>query len=179
MSGSKTNIFSQLGAVSQSVIEKDRAFITITKVGGTSGGTGDIRTILASAPVTAVNIKQLTDFSITKSLSNDFLVASFGDTPVQIQMQGINIIGINNCMLEASSSDSTRTQIMEFYKKNKVSSDLTARFDVAIAQGPNQPAVGFRCIIIALDVNNSNQSGMNTVHKTYNYSMSLIGANKA
>lgn len=172
----RMKIFSPLGAVSQTVLEKDVAFITITKVGGTDNTS--VKTILASAPITDVSIRQRADFSLTKSLANDFLIAAFGDTPVQIDLRGINIIGINNCVLGVGTEESTRTQILDFYKKNKVSADQSARFDVAIAPGANKAASAFRCIICALDVANSNQNGQNAVHRTYNYSMSLIGANK-
>jgi hypothetical protein len=180
---SKLTIFPQTGGLSQNIIKGACAFISIVKVSQGSAATTrtGIGSILASAttPSTAINIQQLTDFSLTKSLDNDFLVTAFGDTPVKIELKGINIIGIDNCYLDGSRSEAARSQILEFYDKNKVSSDHTARFDVAISNGPRQKASCFRCVIVGLNVSNSNQSGVNAVNKMYDYSMSLIGVKKA
>lgn len=171
-------IFSQQGAVSQAVIG-DQAFITIYKVDGASGSAGsDIKTLLASAPATAIKIQQRADVSITKALSNDFMVAAFGDTPTSIILNGINIIGINNCIIAPGSDDVTRMQILDFYQKYKVSSDPNVRFDISIASGAKQPAQAFRCVIVQLDVVNSNQNGQGTVHRMYDYTLSLVGVNK-
>lgn len=180
----KLNIFAPLGAVSQNVLKGASSFITIKRVTNRDPATTkmqrtSINTLLASAPATSISIQQLTDFSITKALDNDFLVTAFGDTPVKIELKGINIIGIDNCYLEEKNSETVKTQILDFYAKHKVSADLQARFDVAISNGPNQPASCFRCVIVALNVVNSNQSGVNAIHKMYDYSLSLIGVSKA
>lgn len=174
-------IFDALGGISQNVLKGASSFIALIKVANNAAATtriAGISSILASAPATAITIQQLTDFSLTKSLDNDFLVTAFGDTPVKIELKGINIIGIDNCYLDGSSAESAKTQILNFYDKNKVSANLQARFDLAISNGPKQPASCFRCVIVALNVSNSNQSGINAIHKTYDYSMSLIGVRK-
>ena len=69
-------------------------------------------------------------------------------------------------------------QIMDFYQQNKVSANPDVRFDIAIANGPKQPAQCFRCVIVQLTVFNSNQNGQGTVHRMYDYTMSLVGVNK-
>lgn len=174
------DVFSQLGAVSQSIIG-DQAFITIYKVDGKNGAASkgsDIKSLLASAPATAIQIQQRADFSLTKSLSNDFMVAAFGDTPTAIELKGINIIGINNCIIDPRNDSAAKMQIMDFYQQNKVSANPDVRFDIAIANGPKQPAQCFRCVIVQLTVFNSNQNGQGTVHRMYDYTMSLVGVNK-
>lgn len=174
------DIFSQQGAVSQAIIG-DQSFITIYKVDGNAGASStgsDIKTLLASAPATAIKIQQRADVSITKALSNDFMVAAFGDTPTAIELSGINIIGINNCIIEPAKDDAARTQILDFYQENKVSANPHVRFDISIASGAKQPAQAFRCVIVQLNVVNSNQNGQGTVHRMYDYTLSLVGVNK-
>ncbi len=164
-------IFNPLGGFSETQISQDdSAFITISKVNA-----GDI--LLARAPVTSIDIQQLTDYSLTKSLDNNFLVTTFGDTPVKIELRGINIYNLNGCQLGKTNAD--KTQIMSFYKKNKVSTDLEARFDLAIKGGKDEETPVFRCVIVSLRVmNNGQQQGVPTGHLLYDYTMTLIGASR-
>lgn len=163
-------IFNRLGGVSQQVVgNNNTAFITLSKVGGKSF-------LLARAPVTGVDVQQITDFSITKSLDYDFLVTTFGDTPTKIEIQGISFFNLNGCELNPSS-DAAHQQIMTFYDKNKISANLTARFDVAIAPVSKSKVSVFRCVIVGLRVGNNagRQEGPNV---SYTYTLSLVGVKK-
>ena len=164
-------IFNRLGGVSETVVNsnKNTAFITMSKVGGPD-------LLLARAPVTSVDVSQITDFSITKSLDYDFLVTTFGDTPTKIEIQGISFFNLNGCALNPSSN-TAHQQIMTFYDKNKLSANLSARFDVAIAPVSKNKASVFRCVIVGLRVGNNagRQEGPNV---SYTYTLSLVGVKK-
>lgn len=161
-------IFSPFGSFSRHFIAPQGAnvaYITISKAGG-----DDI--ILGYAPITGVDIRQLTDFSVTKSLNRDFLVATFGDTPVQITIKGLNFFNLNGCALKDDDVGS-REQIMDFYKQNKLSAAPYDRFDVAITKS-GETAVSFRCVIVGLDTQNESTTD-GTSNLFYRYTMSLIG----
>ena len=143
------------------------AYITIAEAGGDN-------IVLGYAPITGVDIKQLTDFSVTKSLDRDFLIATFGDTPVQITLKGLNFFNLNGCTLLGNSA--SNDQIMEFYKKNRLSTDRFKRFDIAIAISTNNTVV-FRCVIVGLDTQNTaSQDGLSNM--LYSYTMTLIGVDR-
>lgn len=170
------NIFNPFGSVNKTpLIYTDRngqqvtnvAFITISEAGGS-----DI--VLGYAPITGVAIRQLTDYSITKSLNKDFLVATFGDTPTQITLKGINFFNINGC--ELASDTEAKEQIMDFYSKNKLSADRNKRFDIAIAASRNSTAA-FRCVIVGLETQNQS-TGDGTSNIMYNYTMQLVGVER-
>ncbi len=170
---SSRSIFSGTGGISRHSLvthekNKPSAFITITTT------SGDF--LHGVAPVTGVLINQLTDFSVTKSLDKDFLVATFGDTPVRITLKGINFFNLNGCDL--GQSRLSKKQILNFYKDNRVSTNINNRVDISIATGKNEPAVSFRCIITGLDVqNNASNDGTSNVY--YEYGMSLIGVDRS
>ena len=164
-------LFPPMGGLAVSTLSTNNiAFITLSEAGGDN-------IALGYAPVTGVSIQQLTDFSVTKSLSRDFLVAAFGDTPVKITLSGVDFFNINGCnILDSTTGAGSNDQIMEFYKKNRISTDRTKRFDIAIATS-DKGTVGFRCVIIGLDAQNKAASdGLNNV--MYNYTMSLIGVDR-
>lgn len=164
----RNRIFSPLGGISETLIAPDTTFLTLAKVNSD-------QIMLARAPITAVDIQQITDYSITKSLDNDFLITTFGDTPVKIELRGINIYNLNGCSLSDTQTD--KRQILAFYRKNKVSTDLDARFDLAIAGGPNETTSVFRCVIVSLRImNNGQHNGIPTSHMMYDYAMVLVGA---
>ena len=167
------NIFNPVGGLSQSTfINADQtpfnAFITIFSV-----ATGD--RLLGTAPVTGVLIQQLTDFSLTKSLNKDFLVATFGDTPTKIQLKGISFFNLNGCSLSGKKANQ---QILAFYKKNKISTNINNRVDIAIAEGKDKAPVAFRCVIVGLD--SQNQSSADGIgNSMYDYTMQLIGVERS
>ena len=164
-------LFNPLGGVSESVIStQNTAFITLSKVGGKSY-------LLAKAPVKGVDIRQLTDFSVTKSLDYDFLVTTFGDTPTQIEISGLSFFNLNGCPLNPQSSKD-HDQVMNFYDKNKISSNLSARFDVAVAPVSGTKTSVFRCVIVGLRVTNSSADSGQAGNVSYNYTLSLVGVRK-
>lgn len=166
-------IFSPFGSVNRSKLTLDTgkkpvAFVTLSEVGGKSWLTG-------YAPVTGVGITQLTDFSITKSLDKDFLVAVFGDTPVKIVLRGVNFFNLNGCNL--GSGRNGKKQVMSFYKSNRLSTAPQKRFDVAITVGADSTPVVFRCVIVGLETQNaSTESGISNI--MYSYTMQLIGVDR-
>lgn len=168
------SLFRPFGSVSWSTLATPeqngyQAFIAVTVADSDE-------MLLGAVPITGVRINQLTDFSVTKSLDRDFLVTTFGDTPTRIQLEGLTIFNLNGCDLTNSSKD--RRQIMNFYKENKVSSDLSKRIDISIASGAGEPPVSFRTVLVGLDtVNKSNETGLSNV--LANYTMTLIGVERA
>jgi len=174
MSDNKVNIFSPLGGVSVNTFinssqTKYNAFIVI------SPADSDTDVLLATAPVTGVTIQQLTDFSVTKSLDSDFLVATFGDTPTKITLKGMSFFNLNGCML--GGDDVTKQQILDFYKEYKLSSNVHKRVDISISKGARVAPVCFRCVIVGLDAQNqSTNDGLSNF--VYNYTMQLIGVER-
>ena len=170
-SAQPVKIFPPMGGVAVSTLSTNNiAFITLSEAGGDN-------IALGYAPVTGVSIQQLTDFSVTKSLSRDFLIAAFGDTPVKITLSGVDFFNINGCnILDSKTGAGSNDQIMDFYRKNRISTDRTKRFDIAIATS-DKNTVGFRCVITGLDAQNKASSdGLNNV--MYNYTMFLIGVDR-
>lgn len=170
------NIFSPFGSVNKTPLSytddkgqqvHNVAFITMTRAGGSE-------IALGYAPITGVAIRQLTDYSVTKSLDQDFLVATFGDTPTQITLKGLNFFNINGCQL--AGSNESKQQIMDFYDQNKLSTDRTRRFDIAIATSSSSTAA-FRCVIVGLDAQNQ-ATGDGLSNVMYNYTMQLIGVKR-
>lgn len=170
----KINIFKPSGSVNWSTLagaeqDKFQAFITITVAGSNT-------ILLGKSPVTGVQITQLTDFSLTKSLDRDFLVATFGDTPTRIQLKGLSFFNLNGCPLRGSLAD--RRQIMNFYKANKLSTDINKRLDISIASGAGETPVAFRTVLVGLETQN-NATGDGISNVVYNYTMTLIGVERS
>ena len=169
----RINIFKPSGSINWSSLttgehDKFQAFITITVAGSNT-------ILLGKTPVTGVQIGQLTDFSITKSLDNDFLVATFGDTPTRIQLKGLSFFNLNGCPLTGSAE--SKKQIMNFYKENKLSTDIHKRLDISIASGVGEPPVAFRTVLVGLETQN-NASDTGSSNRVYSYTMTLIGVER-
>lgn len=117
------------------------------------------------APVTQVTIKEAVDYSVTKSLKSDVLVATFGDQPVSIKIAGAVILN------PAPDKDNN---IARFYAKNKFSASRTTRFDLGLAWAGQ--AASYRCILIGMDLEGSsdrlNAAAMST------YALDFIGVSK-
>jgi hypothetical protein len=163
------SLFSPVGSVNKAQLTDSSkvAYITISEAYGDN-------IILGYAPITGVDIKQLTDYSVTKSLFGDFLVSTFGDTPVMITLRGLNFFNINGCLLTGQKE--SKTQIMDFYKENRVSSAPSKRFDISIATSSTSTSA-FRCVIVGLDTQNmSTDDGISNI--LYNYTMTLIGVDR-
>ena len=169
----KNNLFSPFGSVNRSTLATPeqngfQAFITITVADSDE-------ILLGMVPVTGVRISQLTDFSVTKSLDRDFLVATFGDTPTRIQLDGLTFFNLNGCTFTGSKGE--KQQIMNFYKENRLSTDITKRIDISIASGAGEVPVAFRTVLVGLDtVNKSTEAGLSNVMA--NYTMTLIGVER-
>ena len=164
-----------LGGISQSIIKStdNIAFITITvnSTGSGKTGTGMSKVQLAMAPVTGVEIQQMSDYSVTKSLDQDFLISTFGDTPVQITLRGVNFFNLGDCY-----QGKAYKYISDFYDDNKVSSNKNIRFDVAIASAKTK-AVAFRCVLVGLNMVNDTNTPAGQI--MYNYTLSFIGVRKS
>lgn len=157
------NIFSQTGGVALQSTGERKSLITIVQP-----ATGNEKTTIyfAFAPVTGISIKQLTDHTVNKALSGDFMLAAFGDTPADIQLSGVCFFGLKCGALytEASEDD-----VMEFYTKNKISENPGARLDITMATSNN----AFRCALIGMRSQSTNESDLSGLLYTYN--LSLIG----
>lgn len=149
---------SGMGTVSKTVLGQRAAFITFTD---------DLKKVItATAPVTGVRVMQRVDFSITKSLSRDFLISAFGDQPVQIVISGMSIYAAS-CPDDGDSSNA----IPKFYRQNRISTDLDKRVQVGIA-GLGSSSQAFNCAVVGLDLESNSenaQSGTNT------YTLTLVG----
>ena len=117
------------------------------------------------APVTQVSIKEQVDFSLTKSLKSDVLVATFGDQPVGITIGGAVIL----------NPKPTSSNIVNFYSRNKFSANRNTRFDIGLAWA-NQ-AASYRCILLGLELEASSaevaSSGLST------YKMTFVGVSRS
>ena len=195
----RTTIFEPTGGANVSDLGDTKvAFITIVpvKVANTGGKKEKEKegsdVILAMAPMTEIEIRQLTDYSITKSLENDFIVATFGDTPVSITIRGINFFGLecklgqevhwfDYLLFRAGDKKKENQQILDFYNRNKLSANPSARFDVAIASSEpdgDQDTATYRCVVVGLDIiNNAAREGA-TSNIAYNYMLTMIGVKK-
>ena len=175
MNKNDSNVFNPLGGISQSVfINRSQrafnAFIVISPID--SDGTEDL---LATAPVTGVLIQQLTDFSVTKSLDKDFLISTFGDTPTKITLKGLSFFNLTGCAI--GSGDVTRQQVLDFYKKYRISTNINNRVDISISKGEREAPVAFRCAIVGLDTQNQS-TGDGLSNLAYNYTLQLIGVER-
>lgn len=149
---------SGMGTVSKTSLGQRTAFITFTD--------NLKKVITATAPVTGVRVMQRVDFSVTKSLSKDFLISAFGDQPVQIVISGLSIYAAS-C---PDDNDPTNA-IPKFYRENRISTDLNKRVQIGIA-GLGSSNQAFNCAVVGLDLeaNSENaQSGTNT------YTLTLVG----
>ena len=158
------NIFGKgFGAVSKEPMGKRKAFITFV---GESAGAKLSEVLFASAPVTGVKITQTVDYSITKALDKDFLIAAFGDQPVSIVLEGLSIY--------ATSPDNYTPDadaLPNFYKEYRISKNQDSRVKVGIA-GLNSGGAAFTCAVVGLEMSASSStisSGLGS------YKLILIG----
>lgn len=162
--GHYIDVFSKAGGVAFANLGKRPALITIVQPKGIE--MEDPKLYFAYAPATGISIKQLTDHTINKALSGDFMLASFGDTPVDIQLSGVCFFGVKCGQMQAQLSNN---DIMEFYNKNKVSENPSARLDITMGTSNN----AFRCALIGMKSQSTNEGDMNGLLYTYN--LSLVG----
>lgn len=150
------------GGVSTETVGKRKAFITFV---GTKGkALTDV--IVASAPMTAVQIGQKVDYSITKALGKDFLISAFGDQPVVITIDGMSIYAP-----DSTSHTADAKAIPTFYKNNRLSTDINNRVQVGIA-GLAGGAQAFSCAIISLELSATSAA---SVSGMCGYKLVMIG----
>jgi len=169
---SYVQIFNQAGAVSLFKLDETKPLITIATV-DVDAGESKPNIFLANAPKTGISIKRLTDHNVTKSLGGDFLLSTFGDTPVDIQLSGLNIFA-TKCDLGLGSTD--YSDIMDFYEKNKVSTNPRKRIDITVSSGNDKPGQVFRCALVMLKAQSANDPEISNL--LYTYSLSLIGVRR-
>lgn len=123
--------------------------------------------LIATAPMLGITIEERADCNVTKALDGNFLITSFGDSPVKINITGMNILKkiCNN------TDESTYTSMSAFFDKNKVSADVHKRIKLIIATSYSETK-SYVCAIIGYDTvfrEDDNEFGINT------YSLHLIG----
>ena len=161
-------IFSQNGGMSiYALNDTTKALIVISEVAEDGSSAGNV--YLANAPSTGISIKRLTDHTVTKSLGGDFLLASFGDTPEDIRISGLNFFGLK---CQQGESQPTYDDIMEFYDANKVSYRPDKRLDITFSTNNNV----FRCALVGLEARSSSDPEYANV--LYTYTLTLVGVKK-
>lgn len=175
----KIPIFNETGSFSVADIAgSTSSYVTITPValGKTSKkGTAQslkIDKLYATMPVTGVVVQQGVDMSISKTLNSDFLVSEFGDHPVQITLAGINFFGMCN-----GGAKEQHKQIMDFYEKWKLSSNIYNRVDVSITPSASPNSGAFRCVLMKMRTTAPGMDGQGLA-AAYKYEMNLIGVRR-
>lgn len=148
-----------------------RAFFTMAPV----NEKGTNKSYLTGAmPVTGIQISEGVDYSLTKSLSQDFLLSAFGDAPVTIVLRGISFDEVPVCLptTQAASGNSQQDRAMEFYDKYKLSADISNRVDIGIST----TSISYRCALVNMEAQKSGEGNGN--QNIYNYTLKLIGVRK-
>lgn len=153
------------------------AFFTLTKSKEASPNPGTPATkseetdiLYGSMPVAGLSIDQAVDFSISKTLNKDFVISEFGDTPVQITMNGVNIYAGCSNIVEFGK------QVLDFYEKNKLSTDPNIRLFLTIT-GNSTDKGSFTCVLTKMRVIGPAMEKSGSV-PVYSYNMTLIGVRR-
>ena len=171
-------IFSEAGSFSVSDIKDSNglAYVAITAVrlGTSKNGSQSSTTdkLYAYMPVTGVLVNQSVDMSISKTLNSDFLVSEFGDHPVQITLTGIDFFGAT-----CDSEQKKHQQILDFYQKWKLSTNINNRIDVSITQAASPVNGAFRCILMKMKTTAPGMDGQGLA-PVYRYEIDLIGVRR-
>lgn len=112
-------------------------------------------------PVTAVTVRARVDWAAFKSLSGDYLVSSFGQSAVAIEITGISLYK-DTCDNLSSSS------IPHFYGKNNVGTRPNARVIVQITGSGS--TMSYKCVLVECTLQAQNGD---TGAAAYN--LSLVG----
>ena len=112
-------------------------------------------------PVTAVTVRARVDWAAFKSLSGDYLVSSFGQSAVQIEITGISLYK-DNCGNLSSSS------ITRFYGKNNVGTRPNARVIVQITSSGS--TMSYKCVLVECTL-----QAQHGDTGTAGYNLSLVG----
>lgn len=178
------HIFNTNGSVSVVQVPSDenaKAFFSLTKnaeVGKgfseTKPATGkqtETEALYGNLPVSGLTIDQAVDHSIAKTLNKDFVISEFGDTPVQIVMNGVSFYG--ECTGSTDGWGNNNEQIMDFYEKNKLSKDPKARLKLSITPGKTESGT-FTCVLIKMRAVGPLLDKNGSV-PVYSYNITLIG----
>ena len=179
-----THIFNIHGSVSSVEIQGDpddapKAFFSLTKNMEKQDSYQDPdadseqpkQALFGNLPVSGLTVDQAVDHTISKTLNRDFVISEFGDTPVQIVMNGVSFYG--DCEGAADGWGNTNEQIMDFYEKNKLSKDPSARFTLSITPGQTECGT-FTCVLIKMKAIGPAMERQGTV-PVYSYNITLIG----
>ena len=178
---SELHIFNPNGAVDRVFIatEKDVPiyFTLVAKqktgepFGTSTTGTVNKGSILyGSMPVAGLSVDQGVDHTIAKTLGDDFLVSEFGNTPVQVSLNGVNFFG------PVCGDDDWGTQnkqALDFYEKYKLSSNPDIRLALSITEGRTH-AGQFTCVLTKMRVVGPAVEKSGTI-PLYTYNLTLIG----
>lgn len=145
-------------SISYSADPQYKAFVTFSGASGAILG----NVLTACAPATGIIISQNVDVSAMKSLGNSLLLATFGDAPVSIVMDGLNLY-------TQPGGTKNGDTIADFYRKYKLSA-TAGIVDVGIT-GLQSGSAAFRCVITGLELKTTD-----TVVSEYgSYRMTLLG----
>ena len=109
--------------------------------------TGDLNTVLQGrAPATGITIEQTVDYAISKSLNQDFIVDTFGDSPVRIILEGIEFL---TEVCNGEQSDAAKETVEAFYDKNKLSADNVKRVALGLSSQTGQ-GQAFTCVLTGM-----------------------------
>jgi hypothetical protein len=125
----------------------------------------------ASAPITSISIRQNTDVTITKNLDKGFLIAAFGDSPVEITINGLSVYKLS-CRDKTKGADS----IQQFFNKHKISNGDDKRLLLSINTGGKSSYIEtYTCALVGCDISSYDQTPEAGLYK---YKLSLIGTTK-
>lgn len=127
--------------------------------------------LYGNLPVSGLTIDQAVDHSIAKTLNKDFVISEFGDTPVQIGLNGVSFYG--DCDGGTDGWGNDKEQILDFYEKNKLSANPKARLKLSITPGKTESGT-FVCVLTKMRAVGPllDKSGSVPV---YSYNITLIG----
>lgn len=150
------------GGVIREAIGNRSAYVTLWADGGKA-----LASVLAlTAPADNIRIDEGVDYTLSKSLAGDFMVATFGHKPVTITISGFDIY--NDPCLEQRGA----LTVQAFYDKWNVHNNKEARINVGMA-GSTGAGTAYRCVLVALQRHTAQELTVDGVGK---YTMMLFGA---
>jgi hypothetical protein len=121
------------------------------------------------APATGITVEQKVDYSISKSLKRDFIVDTFGDSPVHIGLDGLTIL--NSTCLDTEEKALTMEQ---FYAKHKLSADSKNRVNIGLSGGGKEPQ-SFVCVLVGMRSTSAQDDSKRSLIR---YHLDLVGVTR-
>ena len=179
---SEIHIFNPNGAVDRVFLATDQdvpIFFTLVakqKTGEpfgttTTGNVNKGSILYGGMPVAGLAVDQGVDHTVAKTLGDDFLVSEFGNTPVQISLNGVNFFG--PVCDNTDDWGKQNQQALDFYEKYKLSSNPDIRLALSITEGRTQ-AGQFTCVLTKMRVVGPAVEKSGTI-PLYTYNLTLIG----